>query len=71
MKRAYRSLVTKELIVHLRSSDQSIKGLLWDDRGPLLVLRNASLLTSPGEVLSMDGEIVIERSNIEFLQVVD
>jgi hypothetical protein len=33
-------------------------------------MRNTEMLRERGETISMDGELVIERSNVDFIQVV-
>jgi small nuclear ribonucleoprotein (snRNP)-like protein len=67
MRRAYRDLVAKRLIVNLKS-DKAFAGILWTDSKDLLVLRDATLLEH-GKEASVDGEVVIERANIDFIQV--
>ncbi|WP_411102452.1 hypothetical protein [Streptomyces sp. cmx-4-9] len=62
-----RTAVRKRVIVNL--ADKAFRGILWAQRGPLLVLRDAELL-EPGRVgQRMDGEVVIERHQVEFTQV--
>jgi len=46
----------------------AVRGLLWSSRGPWLVLRQAVLLRQGGETPA-DGDIVIHRDNVSFLQV--
>jgi hypothetical protein len=48
----------------------AIDGILWDDRGRLLVLRDANLHSEGGSA-PLDGEVIIERDRIAFVQVVD
>lgn len=63
-----RTLVRKKVIVNLHSS-RAFVGILWARRGPLLVLRNATMHENGAEPSTVDGEIVIERSQVEFIQV--
>ena len=58
----------RRVIVNLKS-DKSFRGILWRKRGGYLVLREAELLKGRGETVHMDGEVVIESSNVDFLQV--
>jgi hypothetical protein len=51
------------------TTDKALEGVLWDDRGPLIVLRDATLVQQEGRV-KLDGEVVVERSRIDFVQVV-
>ncbi|MFF9043339.1 hypothetical protein [Streptomyces parvulus] len=62
-----RTAVRKRVIVNL--PDKAFRGVLWAKRGPLLVLRDAELLEAGREPQAVDGEIVIERARVEFMQV--
>lgn len=62
-----RTAVRKRVVVNL--PDRAFRGLLWSKRGPLLVLRHAELLEAGREPMPMDGEVVVERSRVEFIQV--
>jgi len=56
--------------VNLVSDDETaIKGVLWTSRGSWLVLRDCALVKGGAAPLPMDGEVVIHRSNVAFLQV--
>lgn len=46
----------------------AVDGLLIDRRGPLLVLSDATLLTTGHEPTSMDGQVFIERDKVLFIQ---
>ena len=46
----------------------AIKGLLWSSRGSWLTLRQATLLRAGGETPA-DGDIIVPRENVSFLQV--
>lgn len=64
---AWRGLVRhRVMVVHV--SGRSFEGVLWARRGPLLVLRNASV-SEAGVMVEADGEVVIERSHVAWLQV--
>jgi hypothetical protein len=63
--------VCKRIIVNLKGADSpSFRGVLWQRRGGYLVLRDAQMLRPRIEAVTMDGEVLIPVSNIEFLQVV-
>ena len=62
--------VLRKVIVNTRT-DRAFRGVLWKKKRGYLVLRNAELLRGRGEVTPMDGELVIERSNVDFIQVVN
>jgi small nuclear ribonucleoprotein (snRNP)-like protein len=63
-----RTALRKRVIVNTKT-DKAFQGTLWAQRGPLLVLKGADLLEG-GRVTQMDGEVVIERNNVDFVQVV-
>lgn len=68
---AYRRLaLRRRVIVNLRTG-KAIAGVLTRKAGSLLELRNAELYERPGAPpVKVDGSIVVERSIVEFVQVV-
>jgi hypothetical protein len=57
-------------LVNLKDDPSTaIKGVLWSARGPWLVFKDASLLKANLPPTPMDGEVVVHRSNLAFLQV--
>lgn len=67
--RAYQRLaIHRRVVVNLTNGD-AIGGVLWADRGPLIVLRDAQIHTDGG-TSPIDGEVLIERDRIAFTQVV-
>ncbi|MGK5729716.1 hypothetical protein [Streptomyces sp. URMC 124] len=62
-----RTAVRKRVVVNL--SDKAFAGVLWAQRGPLLVLRDVELLEAGREPQRVDGEVVVERTRVEFTQV--
>lgn len=64
-----RTAARRRVLVNLKT-DKAIAGLLWAKRGQLLVLRNADLLEAGRPPVKLDGEVVFERSNVDFLQIV-
>jgi hypothetical protein len=62
-----RTAVRKRVIVNL--PDKAFKAILWAKRGPLLVLRDVELLEAGRAPQAVDGEVVVERSRVEFVQV--
>ncbi len=46
----------------------AIEGLLINQRGPLLVLSDATLYTVSAEPARLDGEVYVERERILYLQ---
>jgi hypothetical protein len=59
----------RQVIVNTKT-ELAFRGVLWRKRRGYLVLRNAEMLQARGEVTPMDGEVVIYRENVDFLQVV-
>lgn len=51
-------------------TDKTFRGVLWQRRSDLLVLRNAELLKARDGAVPVDGELVILAGNVDFLQVV-
>jgi small nuclear ribonucleoprotein (snRNP)-like protein len=63
-----RTAVRRKVVVNLRTG-RAFVGILWAQRGPLLVLRNV-VMHEPGTApAQMDGEVVVERHEVEFIQV--
>jgi hypothetical protein len=62
-----RTAIRKRVVVNL--ADKAFSGILWAQRGPLLVLRDVELLEAGRAPQSMDGEVVVERAKVEFTQV--
>ncbi|MFE3485096.1 hypothetical protein [Streptomyces griseus] len=50
-------------------ADKAFSGILWAKRGPLLVLRDTALLEAGREPQPVDGEVIVERTRVEFIQV--
>lgn len=65
---AWRRLVRKRVVVN--QDGRAFAGILWAQKGPLLVLRDAELLQPGTPPQSMDGEVVIERNTVHFVQIV-
>ena len=66
----WRYPILQQVIVNTRARDESFRGVLWRKRRGYLVLRNAEMLRGKGEVVPMDGELVIPADNVNFIQVV-
>lgn len=65
---ANRLMLRRKVIVNLQG-DQAIAGVLWARRGGLLVLKQAQLHEPGVDPVPMDGDVVIERSRVDFVQV--
>ncbi len=63
--------VLQPVIVNVVSDPSTaLKGVLWSARGGWLTLRGVSYLKAGVPPTQMDGEIVIHRDNVAFIQVV-
>lgn len=70
MARSYRKLaINRRVMVNLLSGS-AIDGVLYDERGPLIVLRDCNLHSEGGQHAPLDGEVIVERDHIDFVQVV-
>lgn len=49
--------------------DRAFDGVLYARRGPLLVLKDARLIEAGAEPVPLDGEVIIERPRVTFIQV--
>jgi hypothetical protein len=62
--------VLRACIVNLTSdSTTALRGVLWSARGPWLIFRDCSVLKVGSSPAQMDGEVVLHRSQVAFLQV--
>jgi hypothetical protein len=59
------------VILNLKADGVAIRGVLWSARGPWLTLRDAALLKADAGTVPtpVDGEIVVHRANVSFIQV--
>lgn len=62
-----RLVVSRRVIVNL-TTGQAVDGVLLKQSGPLLVLANATLLDPNAEPVALDGQAVIERDKVAFIQ---
>lgn len=66
---AFRRTVLRRRVIINTTTDKAFRGVLLDRRGPLLVMRNVELLEAARPPVPLDGEVVIERSKVDFVQV--
>ena len=59
----------RQVIVNTKT-DRTFRGVLWRKRRGYLVLRNAQMLRPGGELVNVEGEIVVDAANVDFIQVV-
>lgn len=63
----WRRLRARRIVVNLKTG-QALDGFLTRQVGQLLFIRGAMLLGAGDEPIAMDGEVIVERSEIEFIQ---
>lgn len=64
-----RLAVNRRVVVNL-TTGTAIEGVLWSERGPLIVVKDARLLERGAGPTPVDGEVLVERDRIDFVQVV-
>jgi len=67
---SWRTLVARRVVVNLKSG-RGVDGLLIRKAGDLLFLRNATALEAGTAPAPVDGEAVIQRQDIDFIQTLD
>ena len=50
-------------------TDRVFRGVLWRKKRGFLVLRDATLLQPGDKAITVDGEVLIERDNVDFMQI--
>jgi hypothetical protein len=61
----------RSVIVNLKDdTTTALQGVVWSARGPWFTLRNAHILKSGEQPTVADGELIVHRDNVAFLQVV-
>lgn len=62
-----RFALLRRVIVNL-DNGTSIEGVLYRQAGPLIVLKNAMYLEPTAQPVALDGDTIIERSRVLFIQ---
>ncbi|MEV4902363.1 hypothetical protein AB0K08_13600 [Citricoccus sp. NPDC055426] len=65
--RSWSALTGRRVIVNLKAGT-AVDGVLVARQGPLLMIREAVLHGDSDQPVPLDGEVVIERSEVEYLQ---
>jgi hypothetical protein len=61
--------VLRTVVVNLKSDPEiALRGVLWRYRGAWLVLRDASILRAAAGASPVDGDVVVHRSNVAYMQ---
>lgn len=66
--RPWRLVKARRVVVNLKSG-QAVDGLLVKQEGPLLFIAEARLHEGNESPVPIDGQAVIERPNIDFIQI--
>lgn len=61
--------VHRRVVVQL-TDDRAVTGILWRRARHLVVMRGAELVEPGREAVPMDGEVVLERDRIAWVQIV-
>lgn len=61
--------LNRKVLVSLYSGS-AVSGVLTGTPGPLLILQGCAVHESGMEPAAADGEIVIDRANVEYVQIV-
>lgn len=62
-------LLRRVIVTLTHDPETAIQGVLWAARGPWLTVKDASFLKVATPPTPMDGDVVVHRSNVAFLQV--
>lgn len=67
--RSWRMLVRRRVLVVL-ADEHTISGVLYEQRGELLLLRNCTIYAGSTNGHPADGDVIVERSRVLWIQVV-
>jgi len=60
----------RRTVVVNTKTDRTFSGVLWSSDSRHLVIKNAEALRPKGERISVDGDLIIDRANVDFMQVI-
>jgi hypothetical protein len=58
----------RTVIVNLKSGT-AFRGVVWRQRGPFMVIKNAELLKDKAGGAPLDGEVLVQKVDVDFIQV--
>lgn len=61
-------VLRRRVLVNLKTG-KALEGVLWTRRRGVLVLKDATLLEPKAQPVPVDGEVLIERANVDFVQI--
>lgn len=62
-----RLALRKKVLVNLHSG-VAFKGVLWASKGRLLILRGVELLELNADPVSLDGDVLVDRDQVAWVQ---
>lgn len=65
----FRRIIQRRQVVVNMLDGSAFTGVFFRQDGPLLVLKNAQFVQGGSEPAPLDGDVVIERSKVLFIQV--
>lgn len=65
-----RTLIGRRVLVNLKT-EKAFEGYLYARRGDLLLLKEVVLLEPRAEPVPIDGDVVLERSVVDFVQILN
>jgi len=65
-----RRLVVRRRVLVQLDTGRAVVGTLWSTKGRRVVVKGAELFEPGSEPTRMDGDVVIERARVEYIQAV-
>jgi hypothetical protein len=59
----------REVLVSLLSG-RAVRGVLWQSAGDYILLRSCTLYEKGVEPTPCDGEVLLDKANVEYIQIV-
>ncbi len=56
------------MVITKKSNNRSIVGILWSRWFGVWVLKNAQIENGTGDLVPADGEVIVLRENIDYVQ---
>ncbi|HUW14444.1 MAG TPA: hypothetical protein VM537_32285 [Anaerolineae bacterium] len=66
----FRRYPTLETVIVNCKSGESFRGVLWEDGRRYLRLRQVRMIAQGSQPVPVDGEVLVPRDNVSFIQVV-
>lgn len=66
---AWRRILFARRVLIVRKSGGALSGVLVSRRGGFLVLKSAQIHEEGADPVPLDGDVVLDRTNVDFVQV--